>query len=318
MIFFFYGSNTYEARQQLAKIRGQFFDKTGSDLGLDRLDGARATLAQLKAVLQAAPFLSSSRLVIVEQLGANKAVTAKIGDLLSSIPKTTVAVFYDPGVDQRTSYFKTMVQQAKAVEFLPLSQPKLVSWIGATVKAQGGEIDRPAAGRLLELAGEDQWRLSNEIAKLIQLSPKVTVENINAMVESTQIESIFNLVEVMTSGKTQTAMKIYQELRADGQSEMYILSMVIWQLRNLLVAKSAGKITPPQLAKAAGMSPYVAGKMLAKRHLYTEQQLKQAFSEAVETDYKIKSGVADGDTLVEQLILKLANDIRAATTPRRP
>jgi DNA polymerase-3 subunit delta len=312
MIFFFYGANTYEGRQQLAKLRSQYQQKSGSDLGLERIDGSKATLNQIRAAVQAVPFLANSRLVIIEQLAANKSVSTKIADIIRDVPATTIAVFYDPAVDQRTAYFKTLSAKARTVEFGPLSQSKLVQWAQRTIGAEGGQIDRPALGRLLELVGEDQWRLSNEIVKLVQYNPHITAENVAAMVESSQVESIFNLVEAMTMGRAQEALRLYHQLREDGQSEMYILSMVIWQLRNLLLAKAAGKITPPLLAKQAAMSPYVAAKMLAKRHLYTEEQLTAVFSRAVDTDYRIKTGAGEGGTLVEQLIFEVAQTIQSA------
>src|ERR1700684_3697593 len=99
MIFFFYGPNTYAARQQLAKLVVEYEKKTGSNLGLERIDGAKVKPDALNASLQAAPFLATSRLVIVEDLGLNKAVAATVDRYLKNIPATTVAVFYDPTVD---------------------------------------------------------------------------------------------------------------------------------------------------------------------------------------------------------------------------
>lgn len=312
MIFFFYGANTYEARQQIAKLIAQYDKKAGNTLGLERIDGAKVTLGNLKASLLAVPFLASSRLVIVEQLGLNKVVAAKVGELLEQIPTTTVAVFYDPAVDQRTTYYKTLLAGSKAVEFKALGQPQLQRWVERRVTELGVEIDRPALGRLLELAGEDQWRLSNEIAKLASHNPRISVDTVNLLVEETPSETIFGLIEAVTAGQRDRALKAFHDLRADGQNEVYILSMVIWQLNNLLLAKLAGKITPPQLAKTAGMSPFVAGKMLSRRHMFTEEQLKQAFLEAVETDYQIKSGGGSAEVLVERLLVRLSDAMAKA------
>jgi DNA polymerase III delta subunit len=306
MILFFYGSNTYEARQQIAKLIAQYEKKAGNTLGLERIEGAKVTLGALKASLLAVPFLANSRLVIIEQLGANKTVAPKVGELLAQIPATTVAVFYDPAVDQRTVYFKTLSATARAVEFKPLSQPQLQRWVERMVAGSDAHIDRPALGRLLEMVGEDQWRLSNEIAKLASHNPKITSDSVNSLVEPIPTETIFNLVEAMTAGQRAKALQAYHELRGTGQNEVYILSMVIWQLNNLLLAKTAGKISPPQLAKQAGMSPYVVSKMLSRRHLFTEEQLTQAFLEAVETEYQIKSGGGAAELLVEGLIVRLA------------
>ena len=65
MIFFFYGPNSFEARSQIAKLVTQYQKKTGNDFGLDKIEGEKATVAELKAALQAVPFLASSRLVII-------------------------------------------------------------------------------------------------------------------------------------------------------------------------------------------------------------------------------------------------------------
>ncbi|HEX7259766.1 MAG TPA: DNA polymerase III subunit delta [Candidatus Saccharimonadia bacterium] len=310
MIFFFYGPNSYEARQQIGKLARDYEQKSGSNFGLERIDGAKAKPDELQAALQASPFLANSRLVIIEDLGLNKALAPKINDFIEDIPSTTIGVFYDPAVDQRTTYFKTLSSKARTVKFEPLLPAKLQIWVSRQAKAAGAEIERPALMRILELAGEDQWRLSNEISKLAAYRSPITLEAVNEQVEEGSSETIFNLVEAMTAGKTTQAMQGYQKLRQEGQNEIYMLSMVIWQLRNLLIAKTAGTVTSAQLAKAASMSPYVAGKMLAKRHLFAEESLKQAFLEAVDTEYKIKSGAGAADILVEQLIYRIAGRIK--------
>lgn len=312
MILFFYGPNSYMARQQIARLTTDYVKKSGSNLGLERIDGAKTKPEEIQAALQATPFLANSRLVIVEDLGANKPIAPKVEKLLEGIPATTVAIFYDPHVDQRTTYFKTLKAAGKTVHFEALSTAKLHQWINREVEEQGGAIERPAIGRLLDLAGDDQWRLSNEIAKLAAYRNPITVAAVNEQVEESHTETIFTLVEAMTAGRADQALKRYHQLRSDGENEVYMLSMVIWQLRNLLVAKAAGKTTPPQLARDAKISPYVAGKALAKRHLFSEEQLKTAFIAAVDTDYQIKSGQTVADVAVEQLIYQVAGQV--ATT----
>jgi DNA polymerase-3 subunit delta len=311
MVFFFYGPNTYAARQQIAKLVVEYVKKSGDNFGIERLDGAKVKPEELRASLQAAPFLSRSRLVIIEDLGANKLVAAAIAGYVKDVPDTTVAIFYEPNVDQRTAYFKTLKTAAKTVVFESLPATKLLQWLAREAAAADATIEQAAAKRLLELAGEDQWRLSNEVAKLATYGTPITTEAVEAMVEESHTETIFNLVEAMTAGNAATAMRLYRQLLADGQHEVYMLSMVIWQLRNLLLAKTAGATSPPQLAKTAGMSPFVASKMLSKRHLFSEQQLKTAFLQAVDTDYQIKSGAGSPDILVEQLILYVAAQVPA-------
>src|SRR5690349_6990085 len=106
MTIFFYGPNTYALRQQVAQMTDAYRAKAGSDYGLERIDGTTAKPRELAATLQASPFLASSRLVIVEGLGANKSAGPGLVDMMAAVPSSTVAVFVETEVDQRTAVFK--------------------------------------------------------------------------------------------------------------------------------------------------------------------------------------------------------------------
>ncbi len=308
MIFFFYGPNSYAARRKLQDMAIAYIAKAGSDFGLERIDGAEVSADKIMSALQASPFLANSRLVIIENLGANKLAAEKLPPFLDQVPETTVAVFYEPEADQRTSYFKTMSKhpKIKAVKYDKLSQAQLTGWAKRQIANLGGSIDNVALNLLVELTGDDQWRLEQEINKLVNYDAHVSVESVKLLVDQNQSESIFDLVEAMSSGNLKKALATYQRLLEDRTSEIYILTMVTWQLRNLLLAKTAGSISSAELASRAGMSPYVAGKAQAKQREFDEDQLKQAFTQAVETDFAIKSGKGKPDQLVEQLIYKVA------------
>lgn len=309
MVFFFYGPNSYTARRKLHEMIDTYIEKTGSDMGLERLDGAIISFSALETALMAVPFLASSRLVIIEGLGANKTVADKIGELIKSTPESTVAVFFETEVDQRTSYFKTLSTAAKAVKFAPLSQLQLINWVKAQVQAAGGSIDRGALDLLIEIVGDDQWRLEQEIIKLVNYRAEITTDTIKALVVQAPTQTIFDLVEAMTAGRTKQALLSFRDLLSQKTNELYVLSMIIWQLRNLLLAKTAGDISAPELSKAAGLSPYVAGKAMAKQREFDEPTLKRAFLAAVETDYAIKTGQGKPDQLIESLIYQVASKL---------
>jgi DNA polymerase-3 subunit delta len=306
MIFFFYGPNAYGARHEIHRMTEAYVKKTGSDLGFERIDGSNLNLKSLQSTLQASPFLATSRLVIVDDFGKVKVTSEALEATLAVIPSTTVAVFYDGEVDQRTAYFKTMQKIARTVKFEAMSSSELTNWIMAEAKRLGGSIDRPTAQALLAAAGEDQWRLSGELSKLVSYQTKISKETVALMVVPTLNQSIFDLVEAMTAGRGKAAMSAYHELLAERTNEIYLLTMVIWQLRNLLLARTAVGLAPNDLAKVAGMSPYVAGKAMQAARSFDESTLKQAFLAATECEYRIKSGREPAQPAVERLILEVA------------
>ena len=307
MTLFFYGPNSYALRQQLAQMVAAYRAKAGSDFGLERIDGAMVKAAELQAALQATPFLATSRLVIVEGVAGNKAVAQGLAAMLAGVPPTTVAVFVEREVDQRTSAFKALKGADKVVKFEALEGAKLLGWVRAEAARLGGTMEPVAIRELVELAGEDQWRLAGEINKLVNYSPEVTVAAVRELVAPSVERSIFDLVEAMTAGRAAAALTAYRVLLDQKESEMYVLTMAQWQLRNLLLAKTAPSgMGPADLAKAAGMSPYVAGKMMAAQGSLSETALRAAYGAAADCEFDIKIGRLKAEVAVEQLIYRVA------------
>lgn len=306
MILFFYGPNHFEMRQELLRMEEGYIRKTGSDFGIERVDGSKVPPRDLGGLLQAAPFLATSRLVVVDGLGAQKPDGSALEKVLEGIPDTTVAIFIDREVDKRTAYFKTMSAKARTVEFAQTTGPKLLGWVEKEVARLGGSIGRRETAKLIERAGEDQWRLSGEISKLVSYAPQITSEAIDELVAPELSVTIFDLVDAMVAGKTPEALRRYRELLSLRTNELYILTMVQWQLRNLLLAKAGGQMGQADLAKAAGMSPFVAGKSQTRVRSMSQEALEGAFLLSVACEEAVKTGREKGDAAVERLIMDVA------------
>jgi DNA polymerase III delta subunit len=308
MIFFFYGPNTYMAKRKIRDMAAAYITKSGSDFGLEKFDGSTITFESLGGSLTAMPFLANSRLVIIEGLSANKLVAEQMPGLLDQVADTTVAVFYEPNVDQRTTYFKAMSKSKmiRAVKFEFLNHTQLSAWIRRETENLGGAIDGATVSWLIETVGEDQWRLAQELNKLVNFRSQITLETAKQLVVASPVQSIFDLVDAMSAHQAAKALTIFKGLIAERTNELYILTMITWQLRNLLLAKASGLSNSSELAKQAGISPYVAGKALTIQRTMSEKYLKAAYLAAVEADYAIKSGRGNPEQLVEQLIYQVA------------
>jgi len=310
MTLFFYGSNAYALRQQLTTMVEAYRRKAGSDFGLERIDGTSVSVRELSANLAAVPFLATSRLVIVEGAAGNKSAADKLAGVLAGVPESTVAVFVERQPDQRTVGFKALLKADKVVKFEPVTGPRLSVWVKAEAARLGGEIDAAAVRELIDTAGEDQWRLAEEINKLVNFAPKVTAQSVRELVAASVERSIFDLVEAMTAGRTGPALGLYRDLLSQRESEMYVLTMIQWQLRNLLLASSAPDgMSPAELAKEAGLSPYVVGKAMTAAGRMDEARLASAYVAAADCEYDIKTGRMRAEAAVEQLIYRVASEV---------
>lgn len=313
MTIFFYGANAFELRRQLHQMADAYLAKNSGAMGLERLDGTQVTLPGLSASLHAAPFLTNSRFVIVEDLLSNKSLSSALPGVLARIPASTVAVFVEREPDQRTAGFKALKAADKVVKFDQLTGPRLLAWVKAEVAALEGSIDHAVARELVERVGEDQWRLISEIEKLVAYDPAISSQTVQLMVFQTVERSIFDLVEAMTAGRVAGALEGYRSLLDQKESEIYVLTMIQWQLRNLLLLKLApGAMSPAEVATAAGISSFVASKAAAVAARLSDRQLSVAFQDAVDCEYKIKTGQIKPEIGVEQLIIRTATSLGSA------
>lgn len=305
MILFFYGANSFAARTKLRQLKDQYIAKAGNDFGLDQLDGERIKTQDLVQQLQAVPFLATSRLIIIENLGKNKVVAEEMLERLDEVPDSTIVVLYDPEVDKRGRYFKTLSKLPQAAEFKPLAPPQLMRWIEDEATKLGAGIDRAAVQELLNRCGDDQWRLQGEIMKLSTHDSKITKAHVEELVEVSEEQNVFAFLDSVMAGDLRASLGGLERLQAMGQNEMYILTMLLWQLRQVLLAKLSGLSNSNELAKKANLSPYAAGKAITLARKVEEDTLKDMYTACVDCEYGIKTGKGTPEELLEGLVIRL-------------
>lgn len=321
MILFFFGEDTYRLNQKLKALKEKFISASLGDTNLAILDGETITYDKMIRQILAMPFLAKTRLVIVENIfkKGKKEILEKIPNILTKVPSSTVLVFVEEGLpDRRTSLFKKLNQpgqahstsSVQAQEFKLLESEPLKRWLKKEVEERGGDIDSASTSKLIDYIGSDLWRMSNEIEKLSSYGKKITPENIELLVQPQIQSNIFDLMDAIADRNLKKSMKELYQLFDDGKAEHYILSMIVLEYRNLLIAKdlnqrAAGKLNQWTLAKKASMHPFVAQKTLALASKYSLEDLKKIYGVLLNFDYKIKTGKIEPKVALELLVFKL-------------
>jgi len=145
------------------------------DTNLSVSDFQDKTISYDKVVREilALPFLAKSRLVIFKNLlsDGKKDLQEKILSFLPKIPSSTNLIVYESEVpDRRSALFKKLNQPKISQEFKPLEGRELRGWIKEKVEEEGGKIEEGAIDKIIEYVGNDLWRMSNEISKLVSYS----------------------------------------------------------------------------------------------------------------------------------------------------
>jgi DNA polymerase-3 subunit delta len=219
-------------------------------------------------------------------------------------------VFYERGsVDWRGKLAKTLKPKAK--EFKLLSKSELTPWIKQYVQTVGGQIEGPASFWLAENLGADLWRLSNELSKLIfwRKNQIITIDDVKDNVASEFDPNIFDMVDQLGEGNRKRALALLEQFLNRGENELYLLSMITRQFRNLIIAaeihqQRAGNW---QLASKLKIPAFVATKLTHQQARFSFGQLRKIYQKILSADLAIKTGKMTPKTILSLLVLGLCS-----------
>jgi DNA polymerase III delta subunit len=189
--------------------------------------------------------------------------------------------------------------------FEDLDSSQLANWIEQTTKQEGGSIKNIDARYLIDFAGSNQLKLSNEILKLISYNPEISRANIDELVEPIPQTTIFQLLDVAFSGKSKEILRIYDEQKRQKVSPQQVIAMLTWQIHILAMIKAAGNASSSEIASKTKTSPYVVSKSMTLARNMTMSDIRKLTEDLLELDIKLKNQTIDADDALMQLLLSI-------------
>lgn len=304
MIITLTGLNHYLLKRRLDELTGGFMKEHG-ELALERIDAEEAGPQAVLEAVQSMPFLASRKMVVVRDLGADKAASGQIEQIIDSAGKTTDLVFYETALDKRSSYFKVLKSRTSLEEFAESDARGLAAWLTHEAKNQDANLEQTDAQYLVERVGPSQEQLANELDKLITYDPKITRQNIDRLTVKTPQSRVFDLLDAAFAGNKKRALELYNEQRAQKVEPQAIMAMIAWQLKLLVLVKTGADKSAAQIAKDSGMSPWPVQKAQNLVRQIDDKRLAEMVAEALAIDEKSKSTNLDLDEALKTYITTL-------------
>ena len=328
MFYILHGQDGFSLNQALERIKAGLGDRETVATNTTRLDGQHLTLSELRNKCDAAPFMSSHRLVIVDGLLGRletkqrkpRSGKGKSGNGLGEwegldsyakqIPETTVLVLVDEEVQGSNPLLNKLSALAEVRTFPLLRGKDLKAWIRHRVKGEGGDITPQAVDLLAELIGGDLWAMDGEIQKLLLYGQgrPICEDDVRQLVSCIQEANIFALVDAVAEGRTELAQQLLHRLYDDGVAPTHILTMITRQFRLIALARDLGKgLSRLQIQDRLGLkSSYALDKTLSQAKLHSFQGVKRAYDKLLKTDLAIKTGKYSDKLALELLVAELA------------
>jgi len=317
MTYLFYGTDTYRINEKIKALTKRFLAGDESGMNLEKIDGERLTYQRFDQAVSTMPFLGDKRLVIIKNLllqNKDNELKLKIAERLERISDDMVVFFVEEGEpDKRGKLFKELNKPKKSYKFEPLAGKKLSSWIVAEVQNAGAKIDNKEADFLASSVGPDLVRLENEIKKLAnyvlsQDRERIEEADIELQVRANFEPNIFDFIESLSKKDAKKAYSLKTQFIDLGESENYLLSMIVYQYRNMIKIaelKDARK-SMPEIAKEAKVHPFVVRKTFSILNNYSLKDLFKIYQLLYETDLGIKSGELEPSVALDRVLARLS------------
>ena len=310
-ILLLHGNDAVAIRERLQALQARL-DPSSVDMNLSRLDGRGLSLDDLNTAVNAMPFLSPLRLVILTNPGA--VPREKLTDLLDKAPETTLlAMVAEEALKAGHWLVKWTAQAGPRAEVRLYAMPRLwelPAWIVKEAIKQGGQIEQSAAARLAEMVGEDTRIAAQEITKLLtyaNYARAVTLEDVGRVSAASAGGNIFALVDALGNKNGKAAQQVLHHLLEEGDP-FDLWFMVIRQFRLLLLAREIidrrGRVADIQ--KALGLHDFVAKKVSGQAQNFTLPALEAIYRQLLDIDEGIKTGQLTIELALDLLVVELS------------
>jgi len=300
MIIFLYGPDTYRSRQKLKEIVEEYKKNHPSGLNFIRINFSEKNLDDFRRAAETVSMFDEKKLIVVEGVFQQpEYFQEQLIDYLKKkkidSDKDVVVVFWAEETESKNKIFQFLKKNARAQEFKLLRPYQLREWIKKYVKEKEGSINNIAIEKLINYVGNDLWRMSNELDKLLNYSKSVEVENIELLIKPEIDLNIFEMVDALGQKNKSKALRLFNQHIKKGEDESYLFSMFIYQIRNLIKVKSG------PVAKL-DMHPFVIRKTNQQARNFSFEELKKIYQKLLEIDLDVKTGKADVRTALEMFI----------------
>ena len=309
--YLLYGEEAYLKKQYKDKLTKAMLPESDT-VNYAYYEGKGTNPAELIDLAETMPFFADRRLIVVENSGFFKNATPELADYIKNMPETACFIFVENEVDKRGKMYKAVKDKGRAVEMGRQDEKTLLYWLAGMVKKEGKQIKESTARYLVAKTGTDMENLEKEMEKLFSYTlgqTEITVQDVDEICTTQVTNKIFDMVEAVAAKQQKQALDYYYDLLALKEPPMRILYLLARQFKLLMEVKdlSGRGYDKPQIAKTAGLHPFVAGKYIKQCRSFSKEELRSIMEEAANTEEMVKTGRLNDRMSVELFIVKYSS-----------
>ncbi len=321
MIIFLYGEDNFRSAEKLKQLKDDFFKKNTSNATSSVFDFSDGQYwERLKTAIKAKGLFSENSLVIVKNLLTQESFGPKDDPLKffadncnDSNSLENIIIFWEDGkVKKNNKIFKWLIKNAKCEEFTKLGELQLRKWVERRFAIFNIDTKSIPIENLINNKKGDLVAIDNEILKIINFIGKDGIDKnssdqITKLINSSTEANIFQTIEFIATGNKKQALATLHRQLEQGDDPFYILSMYIYQVRNLLKIAEfyfQGNSSHTEISKIVKLHPFVVQKGMQQLRNLEHGKLKELYKKLEKIDNDAKIGKMDIRVGMDLLIVE--------------
>ncbi|MEK7203479.1 MAG: DNA polymerase III subunit delta, partial [Patescibacteria group bacterium] len=315
MIIFLYGQNSYSLIQYVNQLIDRYRKKYPDSFNLHRFDLEEDNPVEIENTIKGTSFFSQVKFIVAKNPFVKDQLLEKtIKENNIAEEKDMVLLLYQSGSGEELKkknqkFFEFLKKEGQLKEFKQPTNQAINKFASNYLAKSKISIPKNILTKLTKETGPDFWRLQNELDKVTYFAKaegkkSITEENLLKLVNFKLDYNIFNVIEAAFSNQAK-ALTLFDDYFASGGDPLYLLSMIVFQLKNMLIVRELidKKYQYAQILKKTGMHPFFFKKNYEAAQKYSLEDLKKIFQKAVNFEIALKTGQAEAENIFFKIFI---------------
>ena len=310
MIIFLFGPETFLASLKLKEIVKRYKEIYKSQINLKVFEAEELDFQKFKEAFFSLGMFDGKKLIILKDIFSNQEFLEKFEkEKEKFVASKDIVLIYEKGEPKNSPLFNFLLKNSKWQRFDPIEGQRLRYWAKKRFLEYGVKIENEALEKLIFFVGNDLWRLENEIQKLVcyKKKEKIVEKDIEILTEKAITTDIFKTIDAISQKKKGIALKLIHKHIKSGDNPFYLLAMINFQFKNLLLVKDfmMRKKSYSEILRESGLHPLVFKKSYFQSQKFSLEELKKICQKIFQIEIFTKTGKIEPSLALDFLIAEI-------------
>jgi DNA polymerase III subunit delta len=321
--FTFFGEESFLKDRALEAVLNRFLEKDSRAFNFRSLYAEELKDATFLDDASTMPMFGESKVLYLKDAAVLEKSLTRIKEYLEKYldqpSANTILIFDVDAWEGRAKLKNILAKKTTVVEFHPLSEKEIPSWITTHLRTLNFQIDSAAVQELTERLGSDLTKISGELEKLMllcQTEKRITLQDVEATVGSTPTATVWQWTEALLDQNAQRAIETLKDLLERGEEPVYLIGLLAKQYEKMILTKEMvqQKIPNATIAQKINKPVYYLQNYLNQIARFTMNDLVKAVNVLSFADRSLKTSQASEQNILQLLTIQLCN-LKAPAKP---